>query len=189
MRFGIRELVFLVVMVGLLAASYFLVFSKADAKRAARQAQIDSKTKALDDLGRATASVRDIDEKIAELQKATTFFESKLPKGKEVDELLKQVWKLAEDSSLQARSVKTLRTQRMTGYSEQSIEMALSGNFNGFYSFMLQLEKLPRLTRVTEMKLDKIQARDGEMEAKLVLSIFFDPDTDHPAAAGLRAGL
>jgi len=55
--------------------------------------------------------------------------------------------------------------------------MNLSGDFNGYYSFLLQLEKLPRITRVTQMNLQKISDRDGEMQAQMTLSIFFEPDT------------
>ena len=65
----------------------------------------------------------------------------------------------------------------MHGYSEQPIEMSLSGDFNGFYEFLLQLEKLRRLTRVTQMDLTKITDRDGEMQAQMTLSIFFEPET------------
>jgi Tfp pilus assembly protein PilO len=61
-------------------------------------------------------------------------------------------------------------------YSELPIQMSLSGDFNGFYSFLLQLEKLPRITRVTQMKLEKINDHDGEATANITLSIFFEPD-------------
>ena len=54
--------------------------------------------------------------------------------------------------------------------------MSLCGDFSGFYEFVLQLEKLPRLTRITQMNLSKIHNHDGDMEAKLTLSIFFEPD-------------
>ncbi len=60
--------------------------------------------------------------------------------------------------------------------------MSLQGNFNGFYSFLLQLEKLQRITRVTQMDLQKINDRDGEMTAALTLSIFFEPDTGSTVA-------
>jgi hypothetical protein len=55
--------------------------------------------------------------------------------------------------------------------------LSLQGNINGFYSFLLQLEKLQRITRVTQMDLQKINDRDGEMQARMTLSIFFEPDT------------
>ena len=38
-------------------------------------------------------------------------------------------------------------------------------------------ENMPRITRVTHMNLSKIAERDGAMQAKLTLSIFFEPDT------------
>lgn len=178
MKFGAKEFVFLAVMAGLLAASYFLVFSKADAKRAARQADIAEKSTALAELKRATDTVRDVDRKIAELQQATAFFESKLPRAQEIDKVLREVWQLAEHNNLQIKSVKPAAVRRMNGYSEKPIETTLGGDFGGFYEFLLQLEKLPRLTRVTQMNLTKIAERDGEMQAQLTLSIFFEPDTD-----------
>jgi hypothetical protein len=61
--------------------------------------------------------------------------------------------------------------------------MNLSGDFAGFYEFMLQLERLPRLTRVQNMTLDKINGQEGAMEAKLLLSIFFEPETGNAAAS------
>ena len=59
------------------------------------------------------------------------------------------------------------------------------GDFNGFYAFLLQLEKLPRITRVSQMKLEKISERDGEMTAQLTLSIFFEPETGGTASREL----
>jgi hypothetical protein len=54
--------------------------------------------------------------------------------------------------------------------------MSLAGDFNGFYVFLQQLENMPRITRVTHMNLTKMAERDGAMQAKLTLSIFFEPD-------------
>lgn len=120
------------------------------------------------------------------MQQAITFFESKLPQEKEVDKILKEVWQMAEANSLQTRTIKTMKSERGASYSEQPIQMNLSGDFNGFYEFLLQLEKLPRITRVTQMKLEKISDRDGEMQAQMTLSIFFEPDTGRAAAASAR---
>ncbi len=57
------------------------------------------------------------------------------------------------------------KSEHGPNYSEQSIQMTLSGNFNGFYSFLLELEKLPRITRITQMKLTKLTEHDGEATA------------------------
>ena len=186
MRFGIRELVFVVALLGLLAASYFLVFKKAEAERAALKAKIQTKEAALAELERATAGVADIERKVGELQQAIAFFESKLPQQREIDKILEELWQMAEANSLQTKTIKTLKSKRGAGFSEQPVDISLSGDFDGFYAFLLQLEKLPRLTKVTRMDLKKISGRDGEMEAQITLNIFFEPEggVSPPKAAG-----
>lgn len=177
MKFGIREIIFVMLMLGVLGSANFLVFKKSSADRAAKQNEINLKQRQLGSLQEATAGIPDLSKKTEELQQAINFFESKLPQEKEIDSVLKEVWQMAQANSLQTRTIKTLRSQRGPNYSEQPIQMSLSGNFNGFYSFLLQLEKLPRITRVTSMSLQKISDRDGEMQATLTLSIFFEPDS------------
>jgi type IV pilus assembly protein PilO len=187
MKLGFRELIFLCVMVGLLACTYWFVFNKANERRQNLLTQIDEKQKALTNLKQATAGVQDLSRKISELQQAIDFFESKLPQEKEVDKILKEVWQMAEANSLRTKTVKTTRSERASNYSEQPIQMNLEGDFNGFYAFLLQLEKLPRITRVTQMNLQKISDRDGEMQAQVTLSIFFEPDTHNTNASQASA--
>ena len=92
----------------------------------------------------------------------------------------------AEQNQLTTRTIKTMKSQRGAAYSEQPIEMSLGGNFTGFYEFLLQLERLPRLTRINQLSLDKITGKEGEMEAKLTLSIFFEPENSGGSAASAR---
>jgi type IV pilus assembly protein PilO len=176
MKFGLRELIFVKLMVGLLLASYFIVFAKATEKKKALFADIQAKEAALANLKQSTIGIDDLGKKIDELQKAITFFEGKLPQEREVDKILREVWQMAETNSLQTRTVKPSKTERGASYNEQPIEMSLAGDFTGFYSFLLQLEKLPRITRLMKMNLQKINEHDGEMTASLTLSIFFEPD-------------
>jgi hypothetical protein len=51
--------------------------------------------------------------------------------------------------------------------------MELNGNFNSYYSFLLELEKLDRITKIRELKLRKMPKSDGFAEADFVVSIFF----------------
>ena len=183
MKFGLREIIFVVVMLGLLGSTNYFVFSKANKKKQDLLADIHTKQAALSNFQQATAGIEDLNNKIDELQKAITFFESKLPQEKEVDKILKEVWQMAEANQLTTKTIKTMKSQRGPSYSEQPIMLSLSGDFNGFYAFLLQLEKLPRITRVSQMKLEKINDRDGEMTAQLTLSIFFEPETGATASA------
>jgi type IV pilus assembly protein PilO len=168
-------------MLALLGSSYFFVFKRMNEHCTAVQQEIRSKQKALIEFRQSTAGVEDLDNRIGQLQKAIDFFNSKLPQEREVDTVLKEVWQITQDNSLQTRTVKTLPSERSASVSEQPIEMTLSGDFKGFYSFLLKLEKMPRLTRVTQMNLQKINEHDGEMQAKVTLSIFFEPDASASA--------
>jgi Tfp pilus assembly protein PilO len=177
MKFGLREIIFVVVMLGLLGSTNYFVFSKANKKKQDLLADIHTKQASLSNFQQATAGIEDLNNKIDELSKAITFFESKLPQEKEIDKILKEVWQMAEANQLTTKTIKTMKAQRGPNYSEQPIQLSLSGDFNGFYAFLLQVEKLQRITRITDMTLQKISDRDGEMQAQMTLSIFFEPDT------------
>jgi Tfp pilus assembly protein PilO len=51
--------------------------------------------------------------------------------------------------------------------------MKLVGNFNSFYSFLLEIEKLPRIMKLRELKLKKNLNGEGEVGAEFIVSIFF----------------
>jgi Tfp pilus assembly protein PilO len=186
MRFRSREMIFFVLMLALLGGTYFFVFSKTNAKRQAYLADTALKQKKINDLNAATVGIDDMSAKIEQLSKAITFFQQKLPPEKDMDGILQEVWELAKTNSLDSKAVKPDKNDHGPNYSEQSIQMTLSGNFNGFYSFMLELEKLPRITRVTQMKLTKLNEKDGEATAQITLSIFFEPTAANASVASIN---
>jgi type IV pilus assembly protein PilO len=174
MKIGIRELIFLCVMVGIMGGSYFFVFKPSTQKRGERLEAINAGKKELSDLKSATANVTDIEHKIGELEQAIKFFEDKLPEQKELDTILKDLWQKADHASLTTKTVKTLKSEKSAGYTEQPIELSLSGDFQNFYAYLLELEKLKRITKLKSMKLEKITDKDGAMTASMVLSVYFE---------------
>jgi type IV pilus assembly protein PilO len=163
-------------MAGILTVA-FLYFRKTDASRESLVAEIAKDQSELSNLHTATAGIENLGKKIDELQKAIDFFQSRLPQEREIDKILTEVSKIAQANNLQTKTIRTLKSERFASFSEQPIQLSLSGDFNGFYSFLLQLEKLPRLTRITEMRMAKIDDHDGAMTAQMNMSIFFEPDT------------
>jgi Tfp pilus assembly protein PilO len=53
------------------------------------------------------------------------------------------------------------------------MDMKLVGSFTSFYSFLLELEKLPRIMKLRQLKLDKEKDGKGQIGAEFVVSIFF----------------
>lgn len=182
MKFGLREILFVILLLAIPTGAWLLVFRPHNAQIREANLQIEAKRAKLQALDRATATLANLKSEIDDYNKAIEFFQSKLPEEKEMDQVLKEVWQLAEANSLTATSIRTLKRTKAgslidpTGpYAEQPILLELEGNFAGLYSFLLALEKKPRIIRIQEMDLAKIdKASEGQMTAKLTMSIFFE---------------
>ncbi len=181
MKFGLREMIFVVVMLGLLGSSYFLVFSKANAKRDALDAEIVKKNKELADLNRSTMGAAQMRDKVDKVQQAVALFEDKLPREREIAEFVRQVSRLAASNNLATHTLKSEKSQKTGNHSEQAITLGFSGDFKSFYKFLQQVESLARLHRVMDMTLKKIDSEEGAMTADLTLCIFHEPGAPDPA--------
>ena len=104
MKFGFREIIFVALMLALLGGTYIFVFSKTNAKRETLLKDITAKQKMLSDLHAATAGIDDMNAKIDQLQHAIEFFSQKLPKEKDVGDMLPQFWDMAKTNSLQSQA-------------------------------------------------------------------------------------
>ena len=182
MKFGAREILFLLLLVAIPVGSWWLVFRPRDSQIAEARQQIQAKRVKLAALNRATASIESLKQEIEEYNQAINFFQSKLPAEKEIDQVLGEVWKLAQTSNLTVKGVRTMSrvgpaalTQTNGPYAEQPVRLQLEGDFNeGLYCFLLALEKRPRITRIQKMSLEKAQDGEGKVKADIEMSVFFE---------------
>ena len=84
------------------------------------------------------------------------------------------MWVIAEARSLAARSIRTLKADTTSRANAQPISLALEGPFNGFYTFLLALEQLPRITKIREMQIQQSPTEPGSVMAEVVVDIFFE---------------
>jgi Tfp pilus assembly protein PilO len=180
----LRQVVFVFLLVGILVGSWFLVFRPRDVWDTRMRQQIDAKQKQLQKLNRATATIGDLKAEIAELEKAVTFFHSKLPSEKEIDKVLEELWRLAENNNLAIKSINAMRRGQsspfiMAGgpHAEQPIRMKFEGDFIGFYGFLLALEAQPRIMRIQKMTLNRTDAARGLVTVEMEMSVFFEQQT------------
>ncbi|MBI1369398.1 MAG: type 4a pilus biogenesis protein PilO [Planctomycetes bacterium] len=181
MRFGLRELIFVMVLLAVPVAAWWFVFKPNNLQIAQAREEIRAKQQKLQQLQAATRQMEDLGHEIDKLTEAIDVFEAKLPAEKEVEVMLKEVWQLAAKHGLKPRSVRAEKPIKSSRYSELPLKMVITGNFDGYYAFLLDLERLSRITRVPEMKLEKLKNGDeGQMEAQFTLSIFFEPQDANP---------
>lgn len=184
MRFGTREILFTLILLAMPVAAWYWVFLPENKQIAQAREEIRQRQAKLQQLEVQTMRNADLDAEIEKLTKAIALFEAKLPGQKEIDVVLEEVWQLAAQHNLTQRSVRTEQPVAHGRYSEIPLKMIIVGDFDAFYAFLLDLERLPRITQIKDMEIRKLQkAEEGQMQAAFKLSIYFEPDAagDDPA--------
>lgn len=176
MKLGFRELFIFVLLLGFLGGAYFLGFKRLQEQREYYAADIAKKQQTLSALAQSSATLIELESELGALQESVRVFEKRLPREKEVDQILAEVWKLAEQNSLRATSVKPLKTDKAGTSNEQPIEITFDGAYPGFEQFLHELEASDRIIRVTQLELRKITDEKHSMQAKMVLNIYFEAD-------------
>lgn len=176
LRFGIREFILLGVLLALPLASYWLVFRPQNTEIAQARNEIEQKREMLDKLKQTTAQNANLEKANEEIKSSITAIEARLPSNKEVDAVVRQVSNLAVQSGLDSPAIESDKPVEAALYMEQPLKMKITGNFNGFYDFLVKLEQLPRITRIPDLHLKRSNDNDGFMNAEFVLSIYFQPE-------------
>ncbi len=173
MTSGLRQAVFVVLLIGVALFGYYAMVKPANRALTEAKQKLDGKRAKLAEFEQATAKTDDLNKQLEQLQEAVRFFESKLPPTSEVHKVLEQVTVIAQKQGLKPKTIRTLVQKNNSGYIEQPMDMQLVGNFTSFYSFLLELEKLPRIMKLRQLKLDKAKEGQGQIGATFVVSIFF----------------
>ncbi len=174
MKFGARELIFLIVLLAMPMSSYWFVFKPQNEEIAQARKEIEQKELMLDKLEAATSEARALASRIEEIEDGIGMVEARLPSDKEVDRVLQQVSDLARDNSLKVPRFKTLKTVNSGKYKEKPIEVKMQGDFNDFYVFLLEIERMERIIRVPDLTLERAEERDGSMDAQFTLTVYFE---------------
>jgi type IV pilus assembly protein PilO len=168
-----RKIVFFILLIGLSYVAYAYMIKPANQSLNEQKATVEQKRAKLRELDEAMAARNDLQAQLVELEDAIRFFESKLPPTSEVDTVLKDVTVIARKHGLASKKISTKKRNTNNGYVEQPLEMELDGGFNSYYSFLLELEKLDRITKIRQLSLKKKSRDEGQTNAKFVMSIFF----------------
>lgn len=184
MKTSIYKVMFLALLVGIPVAAWRMAFVPRNARAAEMMEEIEAKRSKLQALNEATGAIGNLEKEIDRLNKAITFFQSKLPSEKEIDKVLQEVWQLAETNRLITKSIRTEKRKNKSpvlpaglGYREQPITIQLEGDFLGFYSFLQALENRPRIMRIHKMEMKERNAGPhGHVTIEFVVAIFFESE-------------
>ncbi len=173
MTSGIRHLIFFVLIIGLAYAAWAYMIKPANEHLDSQRQMMEQKRAKLTELDRASAAANDLTAQLKKVEEAIAVFESKLPPSSEIHTVLENVTLIAQRQGLTPKTIRTMKPLTNRGYIEQPIHMELHGDFNSYYAFLLELEKMDRITKIRELKLKKKSQYEGQTESAFVMSIFF----------------
>jgi type IV pilus assembly protein PilO len=194
---GMRDIAFFGVLLAIPIASYFFVFAPRNTEISKARTEITTKRTRLADLSRLTSRIGDLGREIAEREEELEKLNQKLPDREGVDRILEQVTQLAQKSELAVRSVKGEKAVSAGPAMELPLKTVIEGGFEGFYQFLLDVESLPRITRIHSMKISKLgmgprddpkDAVGGAMRAEFTLSIYFNGGEQKAMTAAAGGG-
>lgn len=190
MRFGLRELLFLVVLLSVPVASFIFVFKPRNEEIRQAAKEVETKTAKLDKLREISGRIENIGEAIEEWREAVRIVEGKLPSEQGIEEILEQVWNLTEKNNLTILSTQAEPAVPTATYMELPLKVEITGDFDAFYQFLLELEQLPRITRIHQLMITRVgygkSSRrapkpkpdevipPGAMYAEFTLSIYYE---------------
>lgn len=196
MTSGLRKAIFFVLLLGVACAAYQYMIKPANRHLAEQKTRVQAKLAKLAEFEQATAAAAGLSKQLDQLQEAVQFFESKLPPKSEIDKVLHDVTIIVQKQGLRSKRVLRLKKSILRSatkdekdekdnsggvggprYIEQPLKMELEGNFNSFYSFLLELEKLPRIMKIRKLELKKQIKNEGQIAADFIVSIFFQNET------------
>ena len=172
MNNSIRYLIFFILIAGMGYVSWAYMIKPANEHLAKKRAEMEVMRSKLNELELATAKAENLTDQLKKIEEAIEAFESKLPPSSEIHTVLENVTLIAQRHGLTPKRIRTQKNMDNRGYIEQPLEMELDGNFNSYYAFLLELEKLDRITKIRKLKLKKTE-REGQTQAEFVMSIFF----------------
>jgi Tfp pilus assembly protein PilO len=176
MQFGMRTLLFVFLLLGMLVFSYPLLFKPLNQQREQAIKDTRAKQEKLDALAGAMQDNASMTAEIDKLRKAIGFLENKLPKETEMDRVLQDVWKAAKDNNLNIKSVRNAKPIESGSYAQQPIRMVVEGEFHpSFFRFLTTVEQMDRLTKINDLKIDADEKGSrGAITADFILTIYYE---------------
>jgi len=170
---GLLGVGILIGVVGLPIASYLMVFKPINKEVAKAREEVKHMQGLLTKLKEESAKRTDFEKANQQLADGIKVIEERLPTNQEIDSIVRQVSDLAVNSGLAPPAIKSNKSLPAGLYMEQPLDMETQGDFIGFHSFLAQVEKMPRVTRIHNLKITGNNVDGPELKATFTLSIYF----------------
>lgn len=183
----IRQFAFFAVLLAVPIGAWAFVFRPRNAEIATARLDVDMKLIQLDELREVETINEDLEATLTQLQDALSELRARIPDAAGIEDVLRRIAEITQQNHLVVRSFKREQTVPAAHYSEMPLKTVIEGPFHGIHRFLVDLERMPRITRILDMKLEKPSKKmtrgreelaDGDIRAEMTITIYSDPDKE-----------
>jgi Tfp pilus assembly protein PilO len=135
--------------------------------------QIQSKQRDVDQTQNKARTLPILVREVWVLEKRVQDYDHEFPKQPQIGEFIRDMTRISQQLSLKNWNYKPAAPKRSDGFYELPILMSFQGDFMNVASFLRQVEKLERLTRVKRLTLRNRDPRTGTVEVEMAMNIYF----------------
>ena len=165
------DLFSIIIVATVVASAYFLVFHKGIAQYFYLKAQGKVLQKSLESTATVDKTIKILQEEIENTQVRLDEFNKKLPREKNIDEILKQISHVASLTGVHLALIEPQEIIEGRLYKRFPIKLSLKSTFKCVFLFFSQLEKLPRILQLESFTIED-KGKTDELNVEVLVSAF-----------------
>ncbi len=184
MNHTIRQVAFFAVLLAVPLGAWAFVFKPRNTEIAMARADVDLRLAQLDELREVESINDDLEKTLEQLDLALNELRARIPDAAGIEDILRRIAEITQENRLVVRSFKREKTIPSAHYVEMPLKTVIEGSFEGIHRFLVDLERIPRITRILDMKIENPnsnpmsrsngQIAQGDVRAELTITIYAD---------------
>jgi Tfp pilus assembly protein PilO len=181
-----RQIIFFVILIAVPLGAWIFVFHPRNQAIASARVDVDLKVAQLEELREVESINANLEVTLGDLQFALEDLRARIPDAAGVEDVLRRIAEIAQDNKLVIRSFRREKGVTAAHYTEMPLETVIEGLFSGVHQFLFDLERMPRITRILDMNIEKParmvrgsnQLSNGHIRAEMTITIYADPEKE-----------
>jgi Tfp pilus assembly protein PilO len=165
------DLLSLATVVIVLVVAYFAIFHRGFTRYFYLKTQEKILRESLKSTATVNQTLNDIQKDITAVEKKLDEFNKRLPKEKNIDEILKQITHPSASTGINLKLIEPLQIREGGIYNRFPIKLHLESPFNNCFHFFLQLENLPRILQLETITMQEDNSLET-IKTEMLLSAF-----------------
>lgn len=180
----LRQVAFFAVLMAVPLGAWAFVFRPRNAEIAMARADVDLRLIQLEELREVETINEDLEQTLEQLNSALMDLRARIPDAAGIEDILRRIAEITQENQLVVRSFKREKTVDSAHYVEMPLKTVIEGSFEGIHRFLVDLERMPRITRILDMKIENPnigkmtrgndQIAEGDVRAEMTITIYAD---------------